>query len=93
MKTLEQIAEENPLYYADMAVKANISNKILCVDDNDQLILIDTPQPELSYKELRLLKYPSIQEQLDMIYWDKINDTNLWQETIANIKSKYPKEQ
>lgn len=92
MKTLEQIAEESPLYYADMAVKANTSNKILCVDDNDQLILIDTPQPELSYKELRLLKYPSIQEQLDMIYWDKINDTNLWQETIANIKSKYPKE-
>lgn len=45
-----------------------------------------------TYRELRQNEYPSIGEQLDMIYWDKVNSTNLWQEKIAQIKAKYPKE-
>ena len=48
--------------------------------------------PELSYAEKRTKEYPSIPDQLDMIYWDKVNNTNLWQEKIAEIKAKYPKE-
>ena len=47
--------------------------------------------PEPSYSEKRLAEYPSIGDQLDMIYWDKVNGTNLWQEKIAEIKAKYPK--
>ena len=43
------------------------------------------------YAEKRAKEYPTIQEQLDMIYWDKVNGTNLWQEKIAEIKAKYPK--
>lgn len=50
-------------------------------------------EPEKSYSEKRALEYPSIQEQLDMLYWDKVNGTNNWQETIADIKAKYPKEE
>lgn len=49
------------------------------------------PKPELTYKEKRLAEYPDIGEQLDMIYWDKVNGTNLWQEKISEIKAKYPK--
>ena len=48
-------------------------------------------QPEPDYKAKRLAEYPSIGEQLDMIYWDKVNGTNLWQEKITEIKNKYPK--
>ena len=48
--------------------------------------------PEPSYAEKRLAEYPPIGEQLDMIYWDKVNGTNFWQETITTIKTKYPKE-
>lgn len=44
-----------------------------------------------SYKELRAREYPLIQEQLDIIYWDKINNTNKWQDLITTIKKKYPK--
>ena len=47
--------------------------------------------PEKSYQEKRRSEYPPIAEQLDMIYWDKVNGTNLWQEKIAEIKAKYPK--
>lgn len=49
------------------------------------------PEP-LTYAEKRAMEYPSIQDQLDMIYWDKVNGTNTWQEKITEIKAKYPKE-
>ena len=59
-----------------------------------QKIIIEEPepQPDPTYKDLRLLEYPSIGDQLDMIYWDKINNTNNWVDTITEIKNKYPKE-
>ena len=47
--------------------------------------------PEPSYAEKRLAEYPAIGEQLDMMYWDKINGTDLWPEKITEIKNKYPK--
>jgi hypothetical protein len=43
------------------------------------------------YQRDRAEAYPSIQEQLDMQYWDAINGTTVWQETINAIKAKYPK--
>jgi hypothetical protein len=43
------------------------------------------------YQRDRAKEYPSIQEQLDMQYWDKINGTNKWQQAINAVKQKYPK--
>ena len=43
------------------------------------------------YQRDRVKDYPSIQEQLDMQYWDKINGTNKWQQAINAVKQKYPK--
>ena len=48
-------------------------------------------RPEKSYIELRLNEYPPISDQLDMIFWDKINGTNIWFDAIKLIKEKYPK--
>lgn len=48
--------------------------------------------PEPTYAELRAEAYPSIAEQLDMQYWDKVNGTNLWQQAITTVKATYPKE-
>ena len=48
-------------------------------------------EPEKSYAEKRVAEYPSVGDQLDMIYWDKVNNSNLWQEKISEIKNKYPK--
>ena len=36
--------------------------------------------------------YPSIQEQLDMQYWDNVNGTTNWEDTIAKVKADNPKE-
>ena len=39
----------------------------------------------------RANNYPSLADQLDMQYWDKINGTNKWQQAINAVKQKYPK--
>lgn len=46
---------------------------------------------EPDYKTLRQQEYPSLQDQQDMQYWDQINGTTVWQDTITEIKDKYPK--
>jgi len=43
------------------------------------------------YQRDRAKEYPSIQEQLDLQYWDKINNTTKWEEAINAVKNKYPK--
>jgi len=39
----------------------------------------------------RANNYPSLADQLDMQYWDKINGTNKWQQAINAVKQKDPK--
>ena len=43
------------------------------------------------YQRDRAKVYPSIQEQLDMQYWDKVNGTSNWQNAINAVKAQYPK--
>ena len=55
----------------------------------------DDPRTEEEKKEFyrskRRRAYPKIGDQLDMIYWDKVNGTSIWQQTIATVKARYPK--
>ena len=44
-----------------------------------------------SYSSLRASDYPSMQEQLDMQYWDAVNGTTTWKDRIDEIKALYPK--
>jgi hypothetical protein len=46
---------------------------------------------ESSYEFKRAKAYPPILNQLDALYWDKINKTNNWVESITKVKEKYPK--
>lgn len=48
-------------------------------------------EPEQTYSDLRAAEYPSIAEQMDMQYWDGINGTDVWRNTIQAVKDKYPK--
>lgn len=43
----------------------------------------------LEYQRLR--KYPPIEEQLDMLYWDRMNGTERWIQAIKKVKDKHPK--
>ena len=44
-----------------------------------------------SYKSKRRAAFPSLQEQLDLQYWDQVNGTTKWKEAIAKVKSDNPK--
>lgn len=44
-----------------------------------------------SYGPQRQSAYPSVQEQLDMLFWDQVNGTSSWKDTIQAIKNMYPK--
>lgn len=71
----------------------SIGMKLLDVEKafNGQWYLIGyAPKP--NYRELREAEYPEIGEQLDMIYWDNINKTDIWLQKISEIKTKHPKE-
>ncbi len=47
--------------------------------------------PVPSYAELRAAEYPTIQDQLDAMYHDKVDGTTTWVDGIAAVKAAHPK--
>jgi hypothetical protein len=43
------------------------------------------------YKDDRHKAYGGIGDQLDMQYWDGVNDTTVWVDHVAKVKSDFPK--
>ena len=79
-----------------VTIIGNNQNNIIAKDNNENEVIIDWTQVNAwtnpdQYKIDREEAYPSIQEQLDMQYWDKINGTNNWQDAINAVKAQYPK--
>jgi hypothetical protein len=52
---------------------------------------ISSIPPEPTYKELRAEAYPTLEEQLDMQYHDKLNLTTTWEDSITAVKETFPK--
>ena len=44
-----------------------------------------------NYADKRRMEYPSIPDQLNMMFQDQVNDTTTWMEMIQEIKGRYPK--
>jgi hypothetical protein len=94
---IEAIKKINP--NACCVVKNNNIDNIEWINTqpiSKELILVEVAKLEVEYNSKqyqrdRAKAYPSIQEQLDMQYWDKINGTNNWQDAINAVKAKYPK--
>lgn len=49
------------------------------------------PAPVPDYTVLRRSAYGSVEDQLDMIYWDQVNRTTKWKDHITKIKGDHPK--
>ena len=86
---------------AEFSVNAEDYNQITWLNGTTPIAVdtIKAKQTELQtdydnkkYQRDREIAYPSIQEQLDMQYWDKVNSTPNWQDAIAKVKSDNPKE-
>lgn len=48
---------------------------------------------DLQYRQnlaRQMRKYPSWQEQMDMQYYDKVNNTTTWEDSITDIKLSHP---
>ena len=45
----------------------------------------------IQYQRDRAKTYPSIQDQLDMLYHDTVNGTTTWKDAITKVKSDVPK--
>lgn len=58
----------------------------------DAEVLAEEEKALTAYVLLRKDAYPDIEEQLDMLYWDKINGTSTFEDAIRIVKETYPKE-
>jgi len=75
--------------------KYNITDEELTLDFLNDINIKNEENKKIrknnQYKNERASAYPSIQEQLDMQYWDKVNGTNNWEDAIAKVKLDNPK--
>jgi len=62
-------------------------NKEITID----MTVVEAEFTKQDYQNKRQKEYPSQAEQLDMQYWDQKNGTTTWKDTIAKVKSNYPK--
>ncbi len=46
---------------------------------------------QFGYIQARQEAYGSVQDQLDMQYWDSVNSTTTWADHVAQVKSDNPK--
>jgi len=74
--------------YTDVQVLKFVGGKFV-VEDSKELADAKAEYEANQYQRDR--QYPPIGEQLDLQYWDKVNGTAKWQESISKVKSDHPK--
>ena len=83
--------------YSNIASIEEYSNGTLVVKNKEgntvdvDMSLVNAWVDPDEYKISRALVYPSIQEQLDMQYWDSVNGTTTWADAISRVKANFPK--
>ena len=89
MNKYEAIIELNPTVVSIVGDTAYDENGNEITYDADAVqSLIDSK----AYQDNRASEYPSIGEQLDMIFHSGLLDGSDWATTIQAVKDKYPKE-
>ena len=84
------------LYPNAVTIREEVDGSIEVTDNNGNEIEINMTQvnawvdPE-AYKYARQAAYPPMGEQLDMQYWDSVNNTTTWEDAIAKVKADNPK--
>jgi len=85
---------------ADVTVVNNDINKITWLngttpiskaDIEAKMVEVQAEYDANQYQRDRATAYPTIQEQLDMQYWDNVNGTTNWEDAIAKVKADNPK--
>ena len=74
--TIEWLDDTTPIPVADIEAK---------------MVEVQAEYDANQYQRDRATAYPTIQEQLDMQYWDNVNGTTNWEDAIAKVKADNPK--
>ena len=69
----------------------NVGTPIPKSEIEAEIIRVEAEYDAKKYQRDRQPEYPQINEQLDMIYWDKKNGTKKWEEAIDKVKADHPK--
>ena len=69
----------------------NGTTPISKADIEAKMVEVQADYDANQYQRDRATAYPSIQEQLDMQYWDNVNGTTNWEDAIAKVKADNPK--
>ena len=101
-KTLEQFTTEctselQAKRDSSDGIFKQVNNERLPINDSDfAQMVIDCANNKLDvqdngYIKARELDYASVQDQLDMQFWDSQGNTTTWADHIAKVKSDNPK--
>ena len=60
-------------------------------DIDAEIVRLQAEYDAQEYARNRAIAYASIGDQLDMQYWDSVNDTTTWKDHIASVKGQFPK--
>ena len=74
--TIEWLEGTTPISKADIEAK---------------MVEVQAEYDAKQYQRDRATAYPTIQDQLDMQYWDNINGTTTWEDAIDKVKADNPK--
>jgi len=89
--------------YAEFGIEDNDYNKLYWYEDesvvrkptleevNAKIAELEAEYEAQQYQRDRKEAYKPLAEQLDMMYWDKVNGTTTWQDHIDQVKADNPK--
>ncbi len=60
-------------------------------DVDAEIVRLQAEYDSQEYARNRATAYASTGDQLDMQYWDSVNDTTTWKDHIASVKAQFPK--
>ena len=99
MKIAEAIKKINPnaqFNYQDENIDSiewhNGTTPIPKAEIEAKMVELQAEYDANQYQRDRATAYPSIQNQLDMQYWDNINGTTTWEDAIDKVKADNPKD-
>ena len=70
----------------------NGTTPISVSDIQAKMVEVQAEYDANQYQRDRATAYPSIQDQLDMQYWDNVNGTTTWEDAIDKVKADNPKD-
>ena len=84
-------SDPNNQTYANLIIHDGSKSKPTESELTTELASMQAAFDAAEYKRKREAEYPSVQEQLDMLYHDQADSTTTFKTAIKAVKDKYPK--